>query len=193
VIPGGKVFVYSGILPTAQTDDGLAAILGHEIAHNLARHQAESMSRAAIILTPLTAALVLLDAMYGFGYGPGRFLGNIAMEFGLARPASRVQESEADFIGLMMMAKSCYDPYAAVGVWQRMEEGEKQEIPQWLSTHPSVSGYSFWEVPLEVANRRRRILIGLRRCKNGYRRQMMQELKADVLLRWDIVKISIKR
>jgi predicted Zn-dependent protease len=61
------------------------------------------------------------------------------LQFGIAMPASRKQESEADYIGLMMMAKSCYDPSAAIGVWQRMEEAEKHGIPEWMSTHPSVS------------------------------------------------------
>ena len=61
------------------------------------------------------------------------------LEFGIAMPGSRQQESEADYIGLMMMAQSCYNPQAAVGVWQRMHEAEKHDIPQWMSTHPSVS------------------------------------------------------
>ena len=63
----------------------------------------------------------------------------MVLEFGIAKPASRQQESEADYIGLMMMAKSCYKPPAAVGVWKRMEEAEKHGVPEWMSTHPSVS------------------------------------------------------
>jgi predicted Zn-dependent protease len=61
------------------------------------------------------------------------------LQFGIAMPASRQQESEADYIGLMMMAKSCYNPEAAVGVWQRMQKAEAGGIPEWMSTHPSVS------------------------------------------------------
>jgi predicted Zn-dependent protease len=137
VIPGGKVFVYSGILPIAKNDDGLAAILGHEIAHNLARHAAESMS-SLVMLAPIRWALIFLDST-GYTMGLGRLLGDIAMDLGLMRPASRKQESEADYIGLMMMAKSCYDPSEAVKVWERMEQAQRDEgIPQWLSTHPSV-------------------------------------------------------
>ncbi|KAG0652353.1 metalloendopeptidase OMA1 [Hyphodiscus hymeniophilus] len=143
VIPGGKVFVYSGILPIAKNDDGLAAILGHEIAHNLARHAAEHMS-SMVLLLPLKWALMvgfnMADATgltLGLGQWLGPWLSNTVLEFGIAMPASRTQESEADYIGLMMMAKSCYDPHAAVGVWQRMEEAEKNGIPQWMSTHPS--------------------------------------------------------
>lgn len=71
--------------------------------------------------------------------GLGRVLGDMAMDLGLARPASRKQESEADYIGLMMMAQSCYNPQEAVKVWQRMEIAQKdQDMPEWLSTHPSV-------------------------------------------------------
>lgn len=131
------MFVYSGILPIARTDDGLAAILGHEIAHNLAQHAAESMS-SLVMLSPIRWALIFLDAT-GYTGGLGRIAGDIAMDFGLMRPASRKQESEADYIGLMIMAKACYDPRAAVGVWQRMEAAQTEEVPQWLSTHPSVS------------------------------------------------------
>jgi hypothetical protein len=115
------VFVYTGILPIAKTDDGLAAILGHEIAHNIARHQAENMSRMIplqVLRWALTFVLVASDST-GITMG-----------------------SEADYIGLLMMAESCYDPAAAVSVWQRMEEDEKNRdvtVPQWLSTHPSVS------------------------------------------------------
>lgn len=136
VLPGGKVFVYSGILPIAANDDMLAAILGHEIAHNVAKHQAEGLS-SMVILAPIRFAFTWLDYT-GYTFGLGRFLGDLALEFGLMMPASRKQESEADYIGLMMMAKACYDPKAAVKVWQRMEAAKESDIPQWLSTHPSV-------------------------------------------------------
>ena len=128
VIPGGKVFVYSGILPVAKNDDGLAAILGHEIAHNLARHAAEHMS-SLIMLAPVRWMFIFLDST-GYTMGLGRVLGDIAMELGIARPASRKQESEADYIGLMMMAKSCYDPGEAVKVWERMEKAQGEAIPE---------------------------------------------------------------
>ncbi|KAE8453942.1 hypothetical protein EG329_007718 [Mollisiaceae sp. DMI_Dod_QoI] len=137
VIPGGKVFVYSGILPITKNDDGLAAVLGHEIAHNVARHQAETLS-SMVWLAPLRWLLIVGDST-GYTMGLGRFLGDLAMQFGIMLPASRKQENEADYIGLMMMAKSCYDPSEAVRLWQRMEVANKEEsdIPQWLSTHPS--------------------------------------------------------
>lgn len=138
VIPGGKVFVYTGILPITKTDDGLAAVLGHEIAHNVASHQAESMSKMVWML-PLQFLFYIAD---GSGYLPfGRFIGDFLLQYGLAMPASRRQESEADYIGLMIMAKSCYNPEEAVKVWERMEAANKggaNDVPQWLSTHPSV-------------------------------------------------------
>jgi metalloendopeptidase OMA1, mitochondrial len=140
VIPGGKVFVYSGILPIAKNDDGLAAILGHEISHNLAQHAAENMSRY-VLLEPVRWVFIFLDYA-GYTGGIGRFIGDILMDLGMMRPASRRQESEADYIGLLMMAKSCYDPNEAVKVWERMEKFQRaagNSIPQWLSTHPSVS------------------------------------------------------
>ncbi|KAL3424239.1 peptidase family M48 [Phlyctema vagabunda] len=135
VIPGGKVFVYSGILPVCRNDDGLAAVLGHEIAHNLAQHQAENLS-SFVLLTPLRWVLYSLDAA-GITMGLGRILGEFALDLGIMRPGSRKQESEADYIGLMMMAKACYDPEAAIGLWQRMEQQDDQAGPEWLSTHPT--------------------------------------------------------
>ncbi|KAF7898287.1 hypothetical protein EAF00_004733 [Botryotinia globosa] len=136
VIPGGKVFVFTGILPIAKTDDGLATILGHEIAHNIANHSGETMSKTAVFYMPLRILFRFLDAT-GYTGGLGEILGALALEFGMNLPASRNQETEADHIGLMIMAKSCYDPHAAVGVWERMQAAEKNAPPEWFSTHPS--------------------------------------------------------
>ncbi|APA11626.1 hypothetical protein sscle_08g063960 [Sclerotinia sclerotiorum 1980 UF-70] len=136
VIPGGKVFVFTGILPIASTDDGLATILGHEIAHNIANHLGESMSKTAVIYTPLRMLFRFLDAT-GYTGGLGQIFGSLALEFGINLPASRSQETEADHIGLMIMAKSCFNPQAAIGVWKRMQAAERNAPPQWLSTHPS--------------------------------------------------------
>ncbi|KAH0544904.1 hypothetical protein FGG08_000984 [Glutinoglossum americanum] len=122
VIPGG-------ILPICETEDGLAVVLGHEIAHNVAHHAAERLSQVVWVYI----------GMWGLAYlfGAPDFLSQILIDFGFTRPGSRGQESEADYIGLMMMAQSCYDPEAAVGVWKRMEKAEQFAPPQWLSTHPS--------------------------------------------------------
>lgn len=129
VIPGGKVFVFSGILDICQDDDGLAAVLGHEIAHNVAHHAAERMSKSNILLGVVMAGFLLV------GIDPG--IGNLLTEFAFTRPGSRSQESEADYIGLLMMAESCYRPEAAMELWARMEEEEQSAPPQFMSTHPS--------------------------------------------------------
>lgn len=131
------MFVYTGILGIAKNDDGLAAILGHEIAHNLAKHSAERMSQL-VLLEPLRWALYALDYSLG-GLPLGQILGSFALDLGLSRPASRTQESEADYIGLMMMARSCYNPQEAVRVWERMEKATEQQaqVPEFLSTHPA--------------------------------------------------------
>lgn len=128
VIPGGKVFVFRGILDIAQTDNGLAAVLGHEIAHNVAHHTAERLSQSL----PVTLVLLLLPA---FGIDPG--IGNFVLNLAFTLPGSRKQEEEADYIGLMMMSESCFDPKAAMGLWSRMEKEEKGSPPQYMSTHPS--------------------------------------------------------
>lgn len=128
VIPGGKVFVFTGILPICGGEDGLATVLGHEIAHNVAHHAAERMSQAGVLL--------ILQVLLFFFLGIGDE-GRLFLDLVLSRPGSRAQESEADYLGLLMMARSCYNPEAAVGLWQRMEAAEKVKTPQFLSTHPS--------------------------------------------------------
>lgn len=129
VIPGGKVFVFRGILDICEGDDGLAAVLGHEIAHNVAHHAAERSSRAVILLP------VGILAWFMLGLDPSivRIFSNLVFEW----PGSRKEEAEADYIGLLMMAESCYNPEAAMGLWARMEKEERGTPPQFLSTHPS--------------------------------------------------------
>ncbi|KAI0994926.1 hypothetical protein K3495_g13255 [Podosphaera aphanis] len=135
VIPGGKVFVHSGILPIAETDSALAAVLSHELAHSILRHHAERMSSQILIIWPLRFAFFWL-----FDVWSGGIFGNLLLEFGINRPASRVQEMEADHLGLMIMASACYDPKAALIFWKRVkmiEQAQKINDISWLSTHPS--------------------------------------------------------
>ncbi len=129
VLPGGKVFVFRGILPICAGEDGLAAVLGHEIAHNVVHHTAEKLSQT-FYLIPI--ALILAGTLDISGQ-LAQFLLDIAFE----RPGSRKMESEADYIGLLMMAQACYDPNAAVGLWERMAQEEQDAPPQFLSTHPA--------------------------------------------------------
>ena len=136
-VPGGKVAVYTGIFSAARDEAGLAVVLGHEIAHALARHPAERMSQSLLLQlggvglgvalgkNPAVANQVL--QAYGIGAGVGVLL-----------PFSRAQETEADRIGLILMAKAGYDPRVALDLWERMEkkEGARGVPPEFLSTHP---------------------------------------------------------
>ena len=137
VLPGGKVFVYSGILRTTRNDSGLAAVLGHEIAHNLADHMAERMS-SSIGTNLLMWSMIILSAPFGGLPLLMQLFGFSALDIAFGRPMGRRQESEADYIGLMMMAQACYDPREAVSFWTRMEQMQQGQPPEWLSTHPSV-------------------------------------------------------
>lgn len=139
VLPGGKVFVYSGILGLARTESQLAAVLGHEIAHNLAKHFGERLSQSIGESFFLGSALMLLAAT-PLMFVAGWLFGGDLLGLLFSRPMGRMQESEADYIGLMMMAEACYDPREAVTFWQRMDRMHQQsdiEVPEWASTHPS--------------------------------------------------------
>lgn len=139
-LPGGKVAVYTGILPVARDDAGLATVMGHEVAHATARHGAERMSQG------LLAQLVVVGGGVVLGGGdPERTKAVIGAlgagaAVGVILPFSRRQESEADRIGLRYMARAGYEPEAAIGFWERMEEATKGRggrPPEFLSTHPS--------------------------------------------------------
>lgn len=136
-MPGGKIAVYTGILPITQDENGLAVVMGHEVAHALANHGGERMSQLLIVqmgATSLSAALsgqpaqtqqLLLQA-FGLGANVGVLL-----------PYSRSHELEADHIGLILMARAGYDPRTAVPFWQRMSNLGDERPPEFLSTHPA--------------------------------------------------------
>ncbi|KAI0426570.1 peptidase family M48-domain-containing protein [Xylaria sp. FL1042] len=136
VLPGGKVFVFSGLIPIARNEHGMAAVLGHEIAHNLAEHVAERMS-SQLGANILLYSLISLTG--GIGILVTSWLGNALLDLVFSRPMGRRQEAEADYIGLMMMAEACYDPREALGFWERMKKANEAEPPEWMSTHPSHS------------------------------------------------------
>lgn len=147
ILPGGKVFVYSGILPITRNQDGLAAVLGHEIAHNLAQHHGERMS-ATIGPNILLYGLIFLAAPVPGAFFAVQAFGGWLLDTLFGRPMSRKMESEADYIGLLLMAEACYDPREAVHFWARMEKASKAgnavESPEWMSTHPSVCPRGCW-------------------------------------------------
>jgi predicted Zn-dependent protease len=133
-LPGGKVAVYTGILKYTQTDAGLAVVMGHEVAHALARHGAERMSRSSA-----ANAVIGLGAAVA-GIQDPALMQVISAAYGVSveLPFGRGQESEADHIGLILMAQAGYDPREAVPFWQRMSAGAGGSgPPEFLSTHPS--------------------------------------------------------
>ena len=134
-LPGGKVAVYTGLFPLAQDTSGLAVVLGHEIAHALARHGAERMSQGVVA----QAGQSLLGAVLGTSPGANAILAayGAGAQIGVLLPYSRTQESEADHIGLILMARAGYDPRSALAFWQRMERAGGAGPPEFLSTHPS--------------------------------------------------------
>ncbi|KAM3468788.1 hypothetical protein MY5147_007607 [Beauveria neobassiana] len=138
VLPGGKVFVFSGLINMCGNEDALAAVLGHEIAHQTASHTAERLSLAWVGNFTTGALFFLVGtlpglALFAMWTATGAFvLPTLMFEL----PMSRTHEYEADHIGLMMMAEACYDPRASIGFWKRMS-AHGQEIEEVLSTHPS--------------------------------------------------------
>jgi Zn-dependent protease with chaperone function len=137
VMPNGKIVVFTGIIPIAKNEAGLAAVLGHEVSHVIAHHQAERVSQALLAQVTLAAADAAL-ASANSKYRPviGAALG-LGAQYGVLLPFSRAHESEADHIGLLLMAKAGYDPAEAVALWQRMEAAGGSGPWEFLSTHPS--------------------------------------------------------
>ena len=136
-MPGGKVVVYTGILPVTQDENGLAVVLGHEISHAVARHGNERMSQSLLIQMGGIALSTAIDqkpeetkALFMTAYGVGTAVG-------ISLPYSRAQETEADKLGLIFMAMANYDPHGAIEFWQRMANTGGQKPPEFLSTHPA--------------------------------------------------------
>lgn len=136
-MPGGKIVVYEGILPITKDETGLAVVLGHEVAHAVAKHANERMSQqvatqyggAALgsVLSGSSAAVqTITSTVYGLG-----------TEYGIMLPYSRKQELEADKLGLIFMAMAGYNPSYAQGFWERMSQNSAGGTPEFMSTHPS--------------------------------------------------------
>jgi metalloendopeptidase OMA1, mitochondrial len=139
-LPGGKMAVYTGIFPVAKNEAGLAAVMGHEVVHALARHGAERMSQGQLTNAALQAAGAAAGAS---GMNPLLSQGAIAAlgagaQVGLLLPFSRKHESEADYIGILLAADAGYDPRESVALWERMARMSGGGAPaEFMSTHPS--------------------------------------------------------
>lgn len=136
-MPGGKVVFYTGILPFTKDEAGMAVVMGHEIAHAVAKHGNERMSHQMGVQLGGTALAVAIDEkpaetkqiyMAAFGLGS---------QYGFMLPFSRTHETEADKMGLIFMAMAGYNPNAAVPFWERMAAMGGQKPPEWMSTHPA--------------------------------------------------------
>lgn len=136
-MPGGKVVVYTGILPYTKDKDGLAVVLSHEIAHAVARHGSERMSQqmltqfggialGEVLKSKPEQTQTVFNTVYGLG-----------AQYGVMLPFSREHELEADKMGLIFMAMAGYDPRTAIAFWERMAANGGQKPPEFLSTHPS--------------------------------------------------------
>lgn len=147
-MPGGKVAFYTGIMPICQNEEGVAVVMGHEIAHALARHGNERMSQSLAAQLGGVALSAALEkepqetqqlAMIAYGVGA---------QYGALLPFSRLHESEADELGLYFMAMAGYDPHNAPTFWERMASAGGGSVPEFMSTHPShntrISNLNSW-------------------------------------------------
>ena len=141
-MPGGKIAVYSGILDITKNTDGLAAVMGHEIAHAVAKHSIERASRSALLRTTVQ----LTDILTGGKISqvnratPGIDTIGLIAQLGIMNPFTRKQESEADYLGLIFSSLSGYDIRETTKIWERMKKAKKgKEPPEFMSTHPSSS------------------------------------------------------
>jgi len=138
-MPGGKIAVYTGMLEITKNDNGLAAVMGHEIAHAVAKHSVERASRSVLLNT----GTQLIDIATGgkisqVNRTTGMNTVGLLSQIGIMNPFNRKQESEADYLGLIFASLSGYDIRETVKIWERMKEANKgKEPPEFMSTHPS--------------------------------------------------------
>ncbi len=138
-MPGGKIVVYEGLMNIVDSEDELAVVIGHEVAHAVAKHSNERMSQqmmaqcgAQVLSLALSEKSTAIQAIAGSVYG-------IGAQYGVMLPFSRKHESEADYMGLILMTIAGYNPNTAVGFWGKMAKASKKSVPEFLSTHPSDS------------------------------------------------------
>ena len=136
-MPGGKIVVYEGLMKLVSSDDELAVVLGHEVAHAVAKHSNERISQqmltqygAQILGQTLSQKSEMVQAIAGTVYGVGA-------QYGVTLPFSRKHETEADYMGLILMTMAGYNPDKAVTFWQKMSASSGGKVPEFMSTHPS--------------------------------------------------------
>lgn len=136
-MPGGKVVVYTGLLKVTQDETGLAVVMGHEIAHAVARHGNERMSQGMLTQTGFAALDIALSKKPQQTRDLFMTAAGLGAQIGVMLPFSRKHESEADEMGLIFMASAGYDPHAASKFWKRMAKSGGAGVPEFLSTHPN--------------------------------------------------------
>ncbi len=136
-MPGGKIVVYEGILPYTQDETGLAVVLGHEVAHAVAKHANERMSQEMVAQYGASAVGSVLSKSSSSMQTVGQTIYGLGAQYGVMLPFNRKQELEADRLGLVFMAIAGYNPNAAIPFWQRMSSQGGGTVPEFMSTHPS--------------------------------------------------------
>ncbi|MDD5153853.1 MAG: M48 family metallopeptidase [Desulfovibrionales bacterium] len=136
-LPGGKVAIYTGILPYTKDENGLATVISHEVAHAIARHGAERMTTTLIAQIGQEAMNIAISEKSAVAVQAASMAYGVGAQIGFILPFSRTHELEADRIGLILMARAGYDPGEAIAFWQRLSRVEKDSIPAFLSTHPA--------------------------------------------------------
>ena len=139
-LPGGKIAVYSGILPVTKNENGLAVVMGHEVAHATEEHGNKRMTQGIFVKTGMAVAATAVDNWGGVTpEGQENIMQALGAgaQYGLVLPYGRDHESEADAVGLRLLIRAGYDPYEAPKLWRRMANAFPSSQPEWMSTHPN--------------------------------------------------------
>ena len=131
-MPGGKIAFYTGILDITENEDGMASVMGHEIAHAVAKHSLERASQSLALKVGTTILDIALEGALSSSSAD-----DYLVSLGLTLPFNRLQESEADYLGLAFMTMADYDNSESYKIWERMQNAQKNNPPEFMSTHPS--------------------------------------------------------